>query len=806
MPSYATIIRPKAPARPVGATPAPTSTSYDFSQDALTPQANRMGSTPQQASANLTQQMQDRTIAESRANPGQIAYGAQTGSLMNGQDQVPVTFQAFTRPPAVNINGRQVEQENIPWLLEQQERERRNAEDAARQRAAFSSPMMVDYGDGRGPVQTTPASEATTLPYTGGSSSGAPGFTAPPNQYDSEISRLSRGRTDAEFEADLEAQRAAIESEYRQNLARVEEQGRNKKAARFSDLAGLMVNPLSSGAQSVANSSEAETEDARRYEAQQKDAKIAIARQEIMGKKSEQQRNYLATLIAERDRQDKNANAQYERSFNTWKENNAQALRLAQEARAGKEFTRDEKASNGDYIDKQFQLFGGSAFDNLTDQQKRDLEAAAGRPAGSLDSKSRQTIAEKEKADAFQFVPGGANTNPGYFDKTLGRFVALPEAFRAGTPERAEVGGTLLERDPQTGLWKPVFTAPKSSSSGGGFTLGEGQMRYDDDGNLIASAPKGKGASASRPLTAEQTNLISQGNNLPSIINPLFKDIEDNKALFGPIAGRMSGLDPRNTTAQSLQAKLNTVAQVVGTFLEGGKLAEGDIGRYRTILPQLSDNPDVAKAKLNQVNQLIKEKQRQYIADYGSAGYDVSGFAAPTNQSSQNQSTADLQSLATQNGYSPAEVTGLLNRGLTPDQIKALILKNSGKTSDLNTSQKGSTPVKTSGMRTDRHNNPTAFTTDIARVAGLKEGVDYTVGDPFSGGKYHTAKLIGDPVDTTIKVIDRIGFYTQGGNQRWTHTAIAKPVWDAMNYEQKKAVIKKMYGHEGGKDLKTIFS
>lgn len=103
------------------------------------------------------------------------------------------------------------------------------------------------------------------------------------------------------------------------------------------------------------------------------------------------------------------------------------------------------------------------------------------------------------------------------------------------------------------------------------------------------------------------------------------------------------------------------------------------------------------------------------------------------------------------------------------------------------------------GFRTDRHNNPTAFTTDIAKIAGLQLGVDYEIGDAFPDNpNYHTARLTGDPINTTIRVIDKIGFYTQGGKQRWTHTAIDKKAWDSMTYQQKTNVIKKMYGHEGG--------
>jgi len=113
---------------------------------------------------------------------------------------------------------------------------------------------------------------------------------------------------------------------------------------------------------------------------------------------------------------------------------------------------------------------------------------------------------------------------------------------------------------------------------------------------------------------------------------------------------------------------------------------------------------------------------------------------------------------------------------------------------------------KATAMRTDRHNNPTAFTTDIAKLAGLKEGVDYVKGDPFSGGKYYTAKLLGDPIDQTIKVIDKIGFYTDSGAQRWTHTAISRMQWNNMDYNEKKKTIAKMYQKEGGKTLKNLFA
>ena len=109
-------------------------------------------------------------------------------------------------------------------------------------------------------------------------------------------------------------------------------------------------------------------------------------------------------------------------------------------------------------------------------------------------------------------------------------------------------------------------------------------------------------------------------------------------------------------------------------------------------------------------------------------------------------------------------------------------------------------------MRTDRHSNPTAMTTDVAATLGLIEGVDYERGDAFPDNpNLFTAKFLGDPVNTTIKALnasaesgDRQAFYTQGGGQRWTHTAMSDEDWTAKTPEEKREVIKEMYKKEGG--------
>ncbi len=109
-------------------------------------------------------------------------------------------------------------------------------------------------------------------------------------------------------------------------------------------------------------------------------------------------------------------------------------------------------------------------------------------------------------------------------------------------------------------------------------------------------------------------------------------------------------------------------------------------------------------------------------------------------------------------------------------------------------------------MRTDANNNPAAFTTDIAKQAGLVLNVDYCAGDPFpTPSTLVTAKLLGDPIKTTIRVIDAIGYRTNAGAPRWTYICLPKFVWNAFSYEQKRDVIGYHYLNEAGTEMRHLF-
>jgi hypothetical protein len=108
-------------------------------------------------------------------------------------------------------------------------------------------------------------------------------------------------------------------------------------------------------------------------------------------------------------------------------------------------------------------------------------------------------------------------------------------------------------------------------------------------------------------------------------------------------------------------------------------------------------------------------------------------------------------------------------------------------------------------MRTDNNNNPAAVTTDVA-VMGLLKDVEYSAGDPFPApSNLVTARLIGDPVALTIKLIDAIGYQTHAGSPRWTYINLPKFVWDALTPDQKRDVVGYHYQHEGGTAMRGLF-
>lgn len=102
--------------------------------------------------------------------------------------------------------------------------------------------------------------------------------------------------------------------------------------------------------------------------------------------------------------------------------------------------------------------------------------------------------------------------------------------------------------------------------------------------------------------------------------------IMDNQDSFGPVAGRLGSINPYNTLSKTIDAQTQLAAQNIAKALEGGKLSDQDIIRYRKMFPNTADTSDVALAKLDLLEKLVATKYNLDIPALKASGYNVQGL------------------------------------------------------------------------------------------------------------------------------------------------------------------------------------
>jgi predicted NAD/FAD-dependent oxidoreductase len=107
---------------------------------------------------------------------------------------------------------------------------------------------------------------------------------------------------------------------------------------------------------------------------------------------------------------------------------------------------------------------------------------------------------------------------------------------------------------------------------------------------------------------AKDSTQVTDIKSSLNLMGGLGSVIDQYKSVLGPITGRARGINPYDVTAQDFQARMTAVAQVVGKAMEGGVLRKEDTIKYRKILPQITDTPAVAKAKIQNVIELLNQQ------------------------------------------------------------------------------------------------------------------------------------------------------------------------------------------------------
>lgn len=153
-----------------------------------------------------------------------------------------------------------------------------------------------------------------------------------------------------------------------------------------------------------------------------------------------------------------------------------------------------------------------------------------------------------------------------------------------------------------------------------------------EKGLALKPGKKSGGSQGGKTLSASSASEAGEADFAINALNDVQAIVDSNKSAFGPISGRagsvlgLIGIGSTAKKANTISADFKTKAQIIGTYLEGGKLAEGDINRYRDMLPQISDDPDVIAYKIQNLQKLINDKKNAKLKALESAGYNVSNF------------------------------------------------------------------------------------------------------------------------------------------------------------------------------------
>lgn len=109
------------------------------------------------------------------------------------------------------------------------------------------------------------------------------------------------------------------------------------------------------------------------------------------------------------------------------------------------------------------------------------------------------------------------------------------------------------------------------------------------------------GQLGTKPLSDTAISQITQTKSAIENLNQLKYIIKDKENLLGPITGFFGKINPYNAPALNLQADVDRIRQVVGKALEGGVLRKEDEEKYKKILTQITDVPETALYKINQL-------------------------------------------------------------------------------------------------------------------------------------------------------------------------------------------------------------
>lgn len=149
----------------------------------------------------------------------------------------------------------------------------------------------------------------------------------------------------------------------------------------------------------------------------------------------------------------------------------------------------------------------------------------------------------------------------------------------------------------------------------------------DAAGNPINRPQKGGGG---KPIPAKEVTDLGGIDAANQMLDKLMQTRGQKAHAAGHIIPAGAAQFLPGTDAAQYQDAQKAAAQTVGLILEGGKLAESDLGRYMALMPTAGDSDARAKAKVENIKVLLNTKKTGQLNALKDAGFDTGTLSAGT--------------------------------------------------------------------------------------------------------------------------------------------------------------------------------
>lgn len=142
---------------------------------------------------------------------------------------------------------------------------------------------------------------------------------------------------------------------------------------------------------------------------------------------------------------------------------------------------------------------------------------------------------------------------------------------------------------------------------------------------------KGAGKALGEQVPAGQATTLGEAESAVKNISDLNTLIETANIPKGKLAGRYSQLlgsmelGDTGVEASQVQNAADSAAQVIGTYLEGGKLTAEDYNRYKKLVPSITESSETRQAKAANLIKMIENKRAGQVSGLKQLGFNVSG-------------------------------------------------------------------------------------------------------------------------------------------------------------------------------------